>query len=42
MTTRPLHLPAHIRLVSWSKIEFGLLAAMCILGYVSALAFALS
>jgi hypothetical protein len=42
MTARPLHLPVHIRPVSWTQIEFGLLAALCVGGYASALALALS
>jgi hypothetical protein len=42
MTTRLLHLPARIHVISWSQIEFGVLAAMCVLGYASALTFAIS
>lgn len=42
MTTRLLHDIDRIRPISWSRIEFGVLAAMCALGYASALAFALT
>jgi hypothetical protein len=42
MTAHLLHLSARIPRVSWARIEFGLLAAMCVIGYASALALALS
>jgi CO/xanthine dehydrogenase FAD-binding subunit len=41
MSIRALHPSIHLRPLNWAQIEYGMLAALCAAGYVSALAMAL-